>query len=71
MLGLRVMSSLSHQTDTCPPARGGPFLPPPSAPHTQYWEVRSNEVDIAVTPSSNKAFIHWHVRGLEKASQQV
>lgn len=35
------------------------------------WEVRSNDVDIAVTPSSNKAFIHWHVRGVQKDTQQV
>lgn len=34
------------------------------------WEVRSNDVDIAVTPSSNKAFIHWHVRGVQKDTQQ-
>ncbi len=32
----------------------------------QSWEVLSNDVDIAVTPSSNKAFIHWHVRGRQK-----
>ena len=37
----------------------------------QVWEVRSNDVDIAVTPSSNKAFIHWHVRGVQKDTQQV
>lgn len=34
------------------------------------WEVKSNEVDIAVTPSSNKAFIWWHVRGVQKDTQQ-
>ena len=37
----------------------------------QVWEVKSNDVDIAVTPSSNKAFIHWHVRGVQKETQQV
>jgi hypothetical protein len=37
----------------------------------QVWEVKSNDVDIAVTPSSNKAFIHWHVRGVQKDTQQV
>ncbi|PSC68863.1 ribonuclease III isoform A [Micractinium conductrix] len=35
------------------------------------WEVRSSEVDIAVTPSSNKAFIWWHVRGVQKDTQQA
>ncbi|KAL4430802.1 hypothetical protein ABPG75_006058 [Micractinium tetrahymenae] len=34
------------------------------------WEVKSNEVDIAVTPSSNKAFIFWHVRGVQKDTKQ-
>lgn len=32
----------------------------------QFWEVESNDVDIAVTPASNKAFLHWHVRGRQK-----
>jgi hypothetical protein len=37
----------------------------------KYWEVKHNDVDIAITPSSNKAFIFWHVRGVQKDTQEV
>lgn len=36
----------------------------------QYWEVKSNSVDIAVTPRSNKAFLHWSVTGVQKDQQE-
>lgn len=42
-----------------------------SSPPPQFWEVRGNEVDIAVTPSSNKAFLFWRARGVQKDTQQV
>lgn len=36
----------------------------------RFWQVKSNTVDIAVTPSSNKAFIWWHVQGVQKDTKQ-
>ncbi|KAI3433681.1 hypothetical protein D9Q98_003490 [Chlorella vulgaris] len=36
----------------------------------QYWEVKTNDVNIAVTASSNKAFLHWVVRGVQKDTQE-
>ena len=37
----------------------------------QVWEVHASTADIAVTPKSNKAFLFWSVKGVEKETQQA
>lgn len=68
-----VLGGVQQQRNCLPASSTHPPQPnpPPISDCQQFWEVRSNSVDIAVTPTSNKAFIWWHVRGVQKDTQQV
>ena len=56
----------------CRPLTPAPrHSPAPPRCCMQFWQVRSNTVDIAATPSSNKAFIWWHVQGVQKDTKQA